>query len=83
MNISGPEPLTKQEREWQAADLKRLRELKAENHALREALEGMLDEWDRFTRYGSPMAKAANERIAFARAALKDKPCFIRMEDRK
>ena len=40
---------------------------------LEAATQGMLDEWDKFTRYGSPMAKAANERVAFARAALKDK----------
>ncbi len=35
-----------------------------------EALEGMLAEWDKFTRYGSPIAKASNERVNFARAAL-------------
>lgn len=44
----------------------------AESTQLRAALEGMLHEWDKFTRYGSPMAKAANERVSFARAALKD-----------
>lgn len=33
------------------------------------ALEGMLAEWDKFTRYGSPMAKAANERVNYARRA--------------
>jgi len=27
-------------------------------------------EWDKLTRYGSPMAKAANERVTAARAAL-------------
>jgi hypothetical protein len=43
---------------------------RAEIAALREALEGMLHEWDKFTRYGSPMAKAANENVARARAAL-------------
>ena len=26
---------------------------------LRQVLRGMLDEWDRLSRYGSPMAKAA------------------------
>lgn len=35
-----------------------------------EALEGLLAEWDRFTQYGSPLAKAANSRVAAARAAL-------------
>jgi hypothetical protein len=39
---------------------------------LREALEGMVLEWDRLTRYGSPMAKAANVRVAAARKALED-----------
>jgi hypothetical protein len=34
------------------------------------ALQGMLDEWDKFTRYGSEMAKSANERVAFARKTL-------------
>ncbi len=37
---------------------------------LANALEGMLSEWDKLTRYGSPMAKAANEQVAFACAAL-------------
>ena len=32
-----------------------------------QALAGMLAEWDKFTRYGSPLAKAANEPIAHAR----------------
>jgi hypothetical protein len=36
------------------------------------ALEGMLMEWDKLSRYGSPMAKAANERVNFARATLKE-----------
>lgn len=35
-----------------------------------KALECMLAEWDKLTRYGSPMAKAANESVAFARATL-------------
>jgi hypothetical protein len=35
-----------------------------------KALEGMLNEYDQASRYGSPMARAANERVAFARAAL-------------
>ena len=47
--------------------------LRARVAKLEAATQGMLDEWDKFTRYGSPMAKAANERVAFARAALKDK----------
>ena len=34
------------------------------------ALEGMLIEWDKFSRYGSPIAKAANERVNFAREVL-------------
>jgi len=37
---------------------------------LREALNGLLMEWDELSRYGSPMAKAANERVTAARAAL-------------
>lgn len=57
--------------------------LRAHNHAaeqeaarmlaandLLNATKGMLREWDQLTRYGSPMAKAANERVAFARAAV-------------
>lgn len=51
-----------------------LAELRARVAKLEAAIQGMLDEWDKFTRYGSPMAKAANERVAFARAALKDAP---------
>jgi hypothetical protein len=34
------------------------------------ALKGMLDEWERMTCYGSPLAKAANQRVAFARRVL-------------
>jgi phage-related minor tail protein len=41
---------------------------------LTDALEGMLAEWDKFTRYGSPIAKAANERVAFARTVLSEQP---------
>lgn len=44
--------------------------LRDERDRARAALAGMLLEWDKFTRYGSPMAKAANERVAAARAAL-------------
>ena len=33
-------------------------------------LQGMLAEWDKFTRYGSPIAKAANERVNAAMAAV-------------
>jgi hypothetical protein len=51
-----------------------VRGLEARVAKLEAATQGMLDEWDKFTRYGSPMAKAANERVAFARAALKDAP---------
>lgn len=53
------------------ATIKALREANAKQ---REALEGMLMEWDKFTRYGSPMAKAENERVNFARAALTREP---------
>jgi len=45
-------------------------EARVEIAALLEALEGMLHEWDKFTRYRSPMAKAASENVARARAAL-------------
>jgi len=38
---------------------------------LRAALEGMLLEWDKLARYGSPIAKAANERVNAARAAIR------------
>lgn len=41
---------------------------------LETALEGMLAEWDKAARYGSPMAKAANERVTFARTLLKREP---------
>lgn len=34
------------------------------------ACEGLLAEFDKLTRYGSPMAIAANEAVAFARAAV-------------
>lgn len=37
---------------------------------LYEACEALLSEWDRLTQYGSPMAKAANERVAFARRVM-------------
>jgi hypothetical protein len=40
---------------------------------LEAGLEGLLYEWDKLTRYGSPMAKAANERVAIARALVKDR----------
>jgi hypothetical protein len=43
---------------------------KATIKELSEALEGMLNEYDQASRYGSPMARAANERVTFARAAL-------------
>ena len=38
------------------------------NKQLAEALRGLLGEWDKFTRYGSPMAKLANERVNYARS---------------
>jgi hypothetical protein len=34
------------------------------------ALEGMVEEYDRQTRYGSPMARASNPRVEAARHAL-------------
>ena len=37
---------------------------------LEAALRGALAEWDKFARYGSPIARAANERINTARTAL-------------
>jgi hypothetical protein len=40
---------------------------------LRSAIEGLLSEWDKLTRYGSPMAKTANERVAAARKLLEGK----------
>jgi ribosome recycling factor len=43
----------------------------AEIEQLKAALQGMLDEWEKLARYGSPMAKAANERVNAARRALK------------
>ncbi len=43
----------------------------AEIRELRTALEGMLLEWDNLARYGSPIAKAANERVNAARAAIR------------
>lgn len=48
----------------------------AERSELIAALTGMLTEWDKFTRYGSPMAKSANEPVAFARAALAKAQAF-------
>jgi hypothetical protein len=36
----------------------------------REALAGTVAEWDKMTRYGSPLAKDANENLSLARAIL-------------
>ena len=36
----------------------------------RGALEAMINEWEKMTRYGSPLAKQANENLARARTAL-------------
>jgi hypothetical protein len=47
-----------------------LRERCHEDKQLRDVVEGLLMEWDKLTRYGSPMAKAANERVAAARKLL-------------
>jgi hypothetical protein len=44
--------------------------LREHNKQLRDVIEGLLTEWDKLTRYGSPMAKAANERVAAARKML-------------
>jgi hypothetical protein len=51
-----------------------VRELLANDGRLREAVEGLLVEWDKLTRYGSPIVKAANERVTAARAALEPTP---------
>jgi len=40
--------------------------------ALTGALEGMLAEWDKLTRYGSPLVKAANENVNRARSAISE-----------
>jgi chromosome segregation ATPase len=50
--------------------VKTLLAAKAKIEELQAALRGMLDEWERLSRYGSPMAKAANERVNAARRAL-------------
>jgi len=47
-----------------------LREMSGHRKQLRDVVEGLLTEWDNLTRYGSPMAKAANERVAAARTLL-------------
>lgn len=44
--------------------------LRSRVEELEKALRAMLMEWDKFTRYGSPMAKGANKRVASARIAL-------------
>jgi len=45
---------------------------RADNEHLKSLLAGLLSEWDTLTRYGSPMAKAANPRVRAARAALEE-----------
>jgi hypothetical protein len=50
-----------------------VRGLEVDNKRLREAVKGLLIEWDRLTKYGSPLAKAANDRVVAARAALERK----------
>jgi hypothetical protein len=42
----------------------------AEIEQLKSITKGLLLEWDKLTKYGSPIAKAANERITAARAKL-------------
>lgn len=44
--------------------------LEAEIVTLRAALERMVAEFEKMTRYGSPMAKAANENLQFAKGVL-------------
>jgi hypothetical protein len=39
----------------------------------RAALEGMVVEWDKMTRHGSPLAKQANENLRRARSVLEEK----------
>ena len=46
--------------------------VQAENARLRGALTGLLQEWEKLTRYGSPLAKQANPNVAAAKVALKD-----------
>jgi hypothetical protein len=60
------------ERATQLTD-EEIRLMREQNTKLRGAIEGLLTEWDRLTRYGSPMAKAANERVAAARRLLEEK----------
>ena len=48
-------------------------DLVGENLRLREALKGMLYEWEQLSRWGSTMAKKANERVNAAYAALKQR----------
>lgn len=43
----------------------------AEIARLYGALSGLLQEWEKLTRYGSPLAKQANPRVAAAKEALK------------
>ena len=45
-------------------------QLTRERNALREALQRMIAEFEKMTRYGSPLARAANENLTFARKAL-------------
>jgi len=44
--------------------------LRVEKAGLVAALQGMIIEWDKLSRYGSPMAKAANDLVNNARAAI-------------
>jgi hypothetical protein len=48
-----------------------LRRVTEQRDKAREALKGMLHEWDKFTRYGSPIAKASNENVNRARDVLR------------
>jgi hypothetical protein len=42
----------------------------ARTKALEKALRDLLAEWDKFSRYGSSIAKAANEAVSKARALM-------------
>lgn len=49
----------------------KLAERDADIARLQGALSGLLQEWEKLTRYGSPLAKQANPRVATAKEVLK------------
>lgn len=49
----------------------KLAERDADIARLQAALSGLLQEWEKLTRYGSPLAKQANPRVATAKEVLK------------